>query len=123
MTGALCMKARALIAAEPRLAREVVRQLARERENKGAECLRGSVKNGNPPGRTGGMTARQRDLLMFVKTYIKRQGFAPSFEEMKSALGLASKAGIHRMIAGLEERGFLTHAPRRARSIRLVAAP
>ncbi|MFD9901929.1 LexA family protein [Mesorhizobium sp. NPDC059025] len=117
------MKARALIAAEPRLAREVVRQLARERENKGAECLRGSVKNGNPPGRTGGMTARQRDLLMFVKTYINQYGFAPSFEEMKSALGLASKAGIHRMIAGLEERGFLTHAPRRARSIRLVAAP
>ncbi|PLP56240.1 hypothetical protein CYK37_26015 [Mesorhizobium loti] len=69
------------------------------------------------------MTARQRDLLMFVKTYINERGFAPSFEEMKSALGLASKAGIHRMIAGLEERGFLTHAPRRARSIRLVGAP
>lgn len=88
-------------------------------ENKGLERSRGSVKDGNAPG--GGMTARQRDLFMFVKTYIVQYGFAPSFEEMKSALGLASKAGIHRMIAGLEGRGFLTHAPRRARSIRLVS--
>lgn len=116
MSDAIRMKARALIAAEPRLAREVARQLARERKNK---ALERSVKGGNAPG--GGMTARQRDLFMFVKTYIRQYGFAPSFEEMKSALGLASKAGIHRMIAGLEGRGFLTHAPRRARSIRLVS--
>ncbi len=119
MTAALCLQARALIEAEPRLAREVARQLARK--TKALERFRVSVKTADAPGNSGGMTARQRDLLMFVKTYISRHGFAPSFEEMKSALGLASKAGIHRMIAGLEDRGFLTHAPRRARSIRLVA--
>lgn len=101
MTAAAILRARAFIAAEPQLAREVARQL-----------LRG-----------GGTTARQRELLMFVRAYIDRHGIAPSFEEMKSGLGLASKAGIHRMIAGLQSRGFLTHAPRRARSIRLVGAP
>lgn len=100
MTEAIRMKARAFIEADPLLAREVARQLV---------CGK------------GGMTARQRALLMFVCTYIGRHGVAPSFEEMKSGLGLASKAGIHRMISGLEERGFLTHAPRRARSIRLVS--
>ncbi len=113
------LKARAFIKAEPQLAREVARQLKQER----ADSFRVSVKTGNALGKSGGMTARQRDLFMFVKTYIKRHGFAPSFEEMKSGLGLASKAGIHRMIAALEGRGFLTHAPRRARSIRLVEAP
>ncbi|WP_054312109.1 hypothetical protein [Mesorhizobium sp. 1M-11] len=102
MTEAICMKARALIKADPQLAREVVRQLV--------------------PSKAGGMTARQRELLVFVRTYIVRHGVAPSFEEMKSGLGLASKAGIHRMIAGLEDRGFITHAPRRARSIRLVSS-
>ncbi|MFE0019297.1 LexA family protein [Mesorhizobium sp. NPDC059054] len=101
MTEAICMKARALIEADPRLAREVARQLV---------C-----------GKAGGMTTRQRALLVFVRGYIDRHGVAPSFEEMKSGLGLASKAGIHRMISGLEDRGFLTHAPRRARSIRLVS--
>lgn len=121
MTAALCLQARALIEAEPRLAREVARQLARK--TNALERCRVSVKTADAPGNSGGMTARQRDLLMFVKTYISRHGFAPSFEEMKSALGLASKAGIHRMVAGLEDRGFLTHAPRRARSIRLVATP
>lgn len=101
-TSAVAGKARAFIDAEPQLAREVARQLA---------------------GGKGGMTARQRQLFMFVHTYIDRHGVAPSFEEMKSGLGLASKAGIHRMITGLEGRGFITHAPRRARSIRLVGTP
>lgn len=101
MTEAIRMKARAFIEADPQLAGEVARQLL--------------------PSKGGGMTVRQRALLMFVRAYIGRYGVAPSFEEMKSGLGLASKAGIHRMITGLEERGFLTHAPRRARSIRLVS--
>lgn len=109
----IALKARAFIKADPRLAREVARQVAPERSN-------GEV---SANAAAGGMTARQRELLMFVNAYIKRYGIAPTFEEMKHGLGLASKGGIHRLIAGLAGRGFLTHAPRRARSIRLVCAP
>lgn len=119
------LQARAFIEADPLLAREVARQLGQPAfrpdlpANKETERFRVSRKNA--PTR-GGMTARQSALLVFLRGYIARHGIAPTFEEMKSGLGLASKAGIHRMITGLEERGFLTHAPRRARSIRLVSS-
>ena len=118
------LQARAFIEADPLLAREVARQLGQAafRPDLPAtkETERFRVSRKNAPTR-GGMTARQRALLVFLRFYIDRHGIAPTFEEMKSGLGLASKAGIHRMITGLEERGFLTHAPRRARSIRLVS--
>lgn len=115
------LQAKAFIEADPLLAREVARQLGQAAFRPDLPANRRfRVSRKNAPTR-GGMTARQRALLVFLRFYIGRHGIAPTFEEMKSGLGLASKAGVHRMICGLEERGFLTHAPRRARSIRLVS--
>lgn len=70
----------------------------------------------------GGLTARQRDLLLFVQKYIGQHGFAPSFEEMKAAMGVTSKQGIHRLLTCLEERGYIKRISARARAITLVTA-
>lgn len=68
-----------------------------------------------------GLTAQQRDLLAFIFTYSERHnGTMPSFEEMKNALGLRSKSGIHRLIEALEERGAIVRLAHRARAIGLV---
>lgn len=64
-----------------------------------------------------GLTPHQRNLLAFVKEFMAERGVPPSFDEMKKAMGLASKSGIHRMICALEERGHLFRLPMRARSI------
>ena len=64
------------------------------------------------------LTRKQHELLMFIHERIKESGVSPSFDEMKDALDLASKSGIHRLITALEERGFirrLAHAPARWR--------
>ena len=66
------------------------------------------------------LTKKQFELLSLLEKRIEECGFAPSFEEMKNSLGLRSKSGIHRLICGLEERGFLRKLPHRARSIEVL---
>src|SRR3546814_12041493 len=61
------------------------------------------------------LTAKQHELLHFIQQRLEASGISPSFEEMKEALGLKSKSGIHRLISALEERGFLRRLPNRAR--------
>lgn len=70
-----------------------------------------------------GLTPRQYDLLGYIRESVEVRGFAPSYKEMQTALGLASKAGIHRMVVALEERGHIQRLPGRARSIFLVSKP
>ncbi len=69
------------------------------------------------------LTSKQHDLLMFIHERLKEAGVPPSFEEMKEALGLKSKSGIHRLITALEERGFLRRLPHRARALEIIKLP
>ena len=69
------------------------------------------------------LTRKQHELLMFIHERIKETGVSPSFDEMKEALDLASKSGIHRLITALEERGFLRRLPHRARALEVVRLP
>ena len=64
---------------------------------------------------TAMLTKKQHELLMFINQRLTATGVAPSFDEMKDALNLRSKSGIHRLISGLEERGFVRRLPHRAR--------
>jgi DNA-binding MarR family transcriptional regulator len=94
------VEAQHLIRTRPGFAAEIARQI-----------------NGRPMG--GGLTRRQMELLAYIRGYVGKHGYAPSFEEMKQAIGLASKSGIHRMIKALEERGYVTSLYNKARSIEL----
>ena len=69
------------------------------------------------------LTRKQHELLMFIHERIKETGVSPSFDEMKDALNLASKSGIHRLITALEERGFLHRLAHRARALEVVKLP
>lgn len=69
------------------------------------------------------LTKKQYQLLLFIDQRLKDVGFSPSFEEMKEALGLRSKSGIHRLITALEERGFLRRLPHRARALEVLRLP
>ena len=69
------------------------------------------------------LTRKQHELLMFIHRRIKETGVSPSFDEMKDALDLASKSGIHRLITALEERGFLRRLAHRARALEVVKMP
>lgn len=69
------------------------------------------------------LTRKQYELLVFVDRRLKETGIAPSFEEMKDALGLRSKSGIHRLITGLVERGFIKRLPHRARALEVLRLP
>ncbi|MQT12042.1 transcriptional repressor LexA [Segnochrobactrum spirostomi] len=69
------------------------------------------------------LTRKQHELLMFIHERLKESGVPPSFEEMKDALDLRSKSGIHRLITALEERGFLRRLPNRARALEVVRLP
>ena len=69
------------------------------------------------------LTRKQHELLMFIHERIKETGVSPSFDEMKEALDLASKSGIHRLITALEERGFLKRLAHRARALEVVKMP
>ena len=69
------------------------------------------------------LTRKQHELLMFIHARIKETGVSPSFDEMKDALDLASKSGIHRLITALEERGFLRRLAHRARALEVVKLP
>ena len=63
------------------------------------------------------------DLLLLIDRHLKRSGVVPSFDEMKDALGLKSKSGIHRLITSLEERGFIRRLPHRARALEILKLP
>ncbi len=69
------------------------------------------------------LTRKQYDLLMFIHDRLQDTGVSPSFDEMKAALDLKSKSGIHRLITGLEERGFIRRLPHRARALEVVRMP
>lgn len=69
------------------------------------------------------LTRKQHELLLFIDSYLGRTGFSPSFDEMKDALGLKSKSGIHRLISGLEERGFIQRRHNRARALEVLRLP
>ena len=69
------------------------------------------------------LTAKQHELLHFIQERLDSSGISPSFEEMKEALGLKSKSGIHRLISALEERGFLRRLPNRARALEVLKGP
>jgi repressor LexA len=69
------------------------------------------------------LTRKQHDLLIFIDHHLKQTGFSPSFEEMKDALNLKSKSGIHRLISALEERGFLRRRHHRARALEVMRMP
>jgi repressor LexA len=69
------------------------------------------------------LTAKQRALLLFIHDRLEETGVSPSFEEMKTALDLKSKSGIHRLITALEERGFLRRLPHKARALEVLRMP
>ena len=69
------------------------------------------------------LTKKQKELFDFLSDYIAKNSISPSFEEMKVSLGLKSKSGIHRLINGLEERGFIRRLPHRARSLEILKMP
>ena len=69
------------------------------------------------------LTSKQKDLLVFIDARLRETGVPPSFEEMKEALSLQSKSGVHRLIMALEERGFIRRLPHRARAIEVIKLP
>ena len=69
------------------------------------------------------LTAKQRELIVFIQQRLEETGISPSFEEMKEALDLKSKSGVHRLISALEERGFLRRLPNRARALEVIRDP
>ena len=71
----------------------------------------------------GMLTRKQHELLLFIYRHLSKNGVSPSFDEMKDALGLRSKSGIHRLISGLQERGFIRRLPHRARAIEVLKLP
>src|SRR2546425_243264 len=69
------------------------------------------------------LTAKQRELLLFIDARLNETGISPSFDEMREALELKSKSGVHRLISALEERGFIRRLPNRARALEVVKLP
>ncbi|WP_394270908.1 transcriptional repressor LexA [Qipengyuania sp.] len=69
------------------------------------------------------LTAKQYELIRFIQQRLEKTGISPSFEEMKEALDLKSKSGVHRLISALEERGFIRRLPNRARALEVVKLP
>ena len=69
------------------------------------------------------LTKKQNELLIYINQNLRESGVAPSYEEMKEALDLRSKSGIHRLINALEERGFIRRLPHRARDIEVTKHP
>jgi repressor LexA len=69
------------------------------------------------------LTRKQQELLLFIHRHLTQGGVSPSFDEMKQALNLKSKSGIHRLITGLEERGFIRRLPHRARALEVLKLP
>ncbi len=69
------------------------------------------------------LTAKQHELIRFIQRRLEETGISPSFEEMKEALDLKSKSGVHRLISALEERGFIRRLPNRARALEVIKQP
>jgi repressor LexA len=69
------------------------------------------------------LTAKQHELIRFIQIRLEETGISPSFEEMKEALDLKSKSGVHRLISALEERGFIRRLPNRARALEVLKQP
>ncbi|MBB4857050.1 repressor LexA [Novosphingobium chloroacetimidivorans] len=69
------------------------------------------------------LTRKQHELLRFIQVRLEETGISPSFEEMKEALDLKSKSGVHRLISALEERGFIRRLPNRARALEVLKQP
>mgnify|MGYP006422183255 CR=1 FL=1 len=69
------------------------------------------------------LTRKQHELLLYIHKHLGEHGVSPSFDEMKEALNLKSKSGIHRLISGLEERGFIRRLPHRARALEVLRLP
>src|ERR1700749_3270302 len=69
------------------------------------------------------LRAKQRELLLFIDNRLKESGISLSFDEMREALDLKSKSGVHRLISALEERGFIRRLPNRARALEVVKLP
>ncbi|HET6222056.1 MAG TPA: transcriptional repressor LexA [Dongiaceae bacterium] len=69
------------------------------------------------------LTRKQNELLLFINRHLTERGVSPSFDEMKAALGLKSKSGIHRLITGLEERGFIRRLAHKARALEVLRLP
>ncbi|HJS41807.1 MAG TPA: transcriptional repressor LexA [Sphingomicrobium sp.] len=69
------------------------------------------------------LTAKQRELLQFIHERLKQSGVSPSFDEMREALDLKSKSGVHRLISALEERQFIRRLPNRARALEVIKMP
>ncbi|WP_394727762.1 transcriptional repressor LexA [Altererythrobacter sp. GH1-8] len=69
------------------------------------------------------LTAKQHELIQFIQKRLEETGISPSFEEMKEALDLKSKSGVHRLISALEERGFIRRLPNRARALEVIKQP
>ncbi|MEI8147067.1 MAG: repressor LexA, partial [Alphaproteobacteria bacterium] len=69
------------------------------------------------------LTRKQHELLRFIQERLKETGVPPSFDEMKEALDLKSKSGIHRLVTALEERGFIRRLPNRARALEVLKLP
>jgi repressor LexA len=69
------------------------------------------------------LTQKQKELLLFIHNRLQEEGVPPSFDEMKEALDLKSKSGIHRLITALEERGFIRRLPHRARALEVIKLP
>jgi len=69
------------------------------------------------------LTRKQHELIRFIQSRLEETGVSPSFEEMKEALDLRSKSGVHRLISALEERGFIRRLPNRARALEVLRQP
>ena len=69
------------------------------------------------------LTRKQRELLRYISDRLAEDGVSPSFDEMKEAVGLKSKSGVHRLITALEERGFIRRLPHRARALEVIKFP
>ena len=69
------------------------------------------------------LTAKQHELLLYINERLEASGISPSFEEMKDALDLKSKSGVHRLISALAERGFIRRLPNRARALEVLKLP
>ena len=69
------------------------------------------------------LTRKQHQLLIYIDEVLRHKGIPPSYDEMKEALELKSKSGIHRLITGLEERGFIRRLPHRARALEVLRLP
>ncbi|MFQ5346390.1 MAG: transcriptional repressor LexA [Rhodothalassiaceae bacterium] len=69
------------------------------------------------------LTAKQRQLLLYIHDCLEKSGVSPSYDEMREALGLRSKSGIHRLVTALEDRGFIRRLPNRARALEVLRLP